>query len=325
VGCTKNCPDLKPATAHRNSLADLDRTRGRQRAVFAGLLPGLILAFYTVGEATDLPARALYFGGLLLWSLGAFALLEAVVRLSLEKLVTLFGAFSLTMFYWFNVPTMVNGVGRLLEVSPPASVSWIGRENVLLLSIVFVVRTFTKDRAARSSGSANTQAREHARKASARESTAPTGPAPEAGPGPQPVTLQKGGPNGLERRSPARRMRLATVTALPRGHSTQVRPGSTLLDCAEQLGLSLEPAPGVGDYAIFVVTGMENLSPPERDECATLERLGLEGRARLASSAHVQADVTISLEAPLEQAPPSRVAMGGRGAGIARAFQDDSR
>jgi hypothetical protein len=302
VGCTKNCPDLKPDTAHRDELRNRDRNRARYRAVFAGLLPGLILAFYTADHAATLTARAAHFGAFVLWSLGTFLIAEAALKIAIDKVALLYGAASLSLFYWFNVPVVVNGFGTLLAVSPPDAVTWIARENVVLLSIVFVVRTFAKDRATT---------------AVAHGGTVTVGALAAANKGPAEATSDAYArvTHRPERRRTARRMRNVAVTLMPERRSVEVRPGALLLECAHELGLvlaSTRNGESPGADPLFVVAGTENLSPPEDAERTTLERLGLDGRARLAGWARVQGDVVISLAAPLDEGLAAWPAESGR-------------
>jgi ferredoxin len=98
---------------------------------------------------------------------------------------------------------------------------------------------------------------------------------------------------------------------MPEQRSAEVRPGAALLDAAGELGLAPPSPCGTGSCGtdpVFVVAGMENLSQPDDAERATLERLGLNGTARLACSARVQGDVAISLQAPAQNAPASEPA-----------------
>jgi nitrite reductase (NADH) large subunit len=114
-----------------------------------------------------------------------------------------------------------------------------------------------------------------------------------------------------ERRRAVRRMRNFTVTVMPEQRTAEVRPGAVLLDAAGELGLARTSPCGTGSCGmdpVFVVAGMENLSAPGDAERATLERLGLDGAARLACSARVQGDVAISLQAPAQDAPASQPA-----------------
>jgi nitrite reductase (NADH) large subunit len=106
-------------------------------------------------------------------------------------------------------------------------------------------------------------------------------------------------------------MRNFTVTVLPARRTVEVRPGAALIDAAAELGLARTSPCGTGSCGmdpVFVVAGMESLSAPDDAERATLQRLELDGTARLACSARVQGDVAISLRAPANDAPVARPA-----------------
>jgi len=69
------------------------------------------------------------------------------------------------------------------------------------------------------------------------------------------------------------------------GRSFAADPSRTLLDGIESAGLTIDFGCRMGMCGadpIAIVEGMDQLSPPSNDELATLRRLGLEGRARMA-------------------------------------------
>jgi NADPH-dependent 2,4-dienoyl-CoA reductase/sulfur reductase-like enzyme/ferredoxin len=311
VGCTDACPDLAPGTALRDELLSRERWRGRQRALLAGALPGLIVAFHLTPPAA--PSAALATAGQLatgcLVGLGAFFLLEALTSWALDRLVALFAVASFNLFYWFNVPVLLGTVETLVERPLPSLVVWLARENLLLLSAVWLAKGWRRG---------------------GREERVPAAPGATAA---ARTTASADGHPGPERRAAARPMRMLSVTLDPHGATTRVRPGTSLADAADALGAPLPGGCGVGACGgdpVVVVEGVERLSPPDEAEQATLQRLGLDGRARLACSARVQGDVVIALEPPgagaqraRESVPrPARrdvVVVGGGVAGVTAA------
>ncbi len=91
----------------------------------------------------------------------------------------------------------------------------------------------------------------------------------------------------------------AQVTFLPEGTVANVRSGSLLLDVAENSGVSIPIGCRAGTCGldpVFVVSGADSLTPARGDEKATLSRLGLSEGWRLACSAGVCGNVSVSQE-----------------------------
>jgi ferredoxin len=89
---------------------------------------------------------------------------------------------------------------------------------------------------------------------------------------------------------------IAEVTDRATGIAFQVMPEQSLLEAIEQAGLKIGfgcRAGVCGADPVAVCEGGEHLSPPGDDEIATLQRLGLEGRARLACMCTVRGPVLI--------------------------------
>ncbi len=267
VGCMTGCPDLEPDAARRGISDPEQSPRSRRRMLMAGVLPGLILGFYTTPAALEaLPRLAVW----TLASVGVAFALESVLHLSSRRLTILSGAVSLNLFYWFNAPLMADALGRLIPLDSPELVAWIVRDNILLLSAVTVARSLR----------------------------GPVAAAPSA-----PVTsVVRGIP--ITRRPPV--VPAAVPAALDMavkidGHTVDVPAGSRLADACDLAG----ETPGVGcgsglcgSDPVFVVSGAENLSAPSETERRTLKRLGLSPTARLACSASVTGAVEISLHPP---------------------------
>jgi nitrite reductase (NADH) large subunit len=94
----------------------------------------------------------------------------------------------------------------------------------------------------------------------------------------------------------AQRANPGTLEIVERGSSKAIEalPGQTLLDAIEGAGIKMPAGcrSGVcGADPVLIVEGADNLSPPGEEETATLKRLGLEGRARLACCGQIRGKV----------------------------------
>ena len=265
VGCAKNCYDFNPHVAQLADLADDDPYRGAYRKIFAGALPGLVLAFYTTSAATGWGILEMYgrFGIFVLGGIGAFFLLESLIRVSSATVAVLFGAAALDLYYWFNWPLLAERIGD----AEPVWFVWPARGVVIALSAVWVVRTLRKERRF-----------------------------VEVVAAPASVRLGPGGEAVLEEAAHAAR---PEVTIMPDEHRIAAVAGSTLLDLVERHGVPIEAGCRMGmcgSDPVWVVDGAEHLSPAGAEERATIERLGLAGTTRMACCARVAGSVTISLE-----------------------------
>lgn len=266
VGCAKNCYDFNPHVAQLADLSDDDPYRGAYRKVFAGAFPGLVLAFYTTsagsgwGGILELYGR---FGVFVLGGIGAFFLLEALIRVSSASLAVFFGAAALDIYYWFNWPRLAEEIG---DASPGWFV-WPARAVVFALSAVWVVRTLRKERRFIEEASA-----------------------------PPAVRLGSGADLVLDEAAAAVR---PEVTIVPDERRIAAVAGSTLLELVERHGVPIEAGCRMGmcgSDPVCVVEGAENLSPLGDEERTTIERLSLASTTRMACCARVAGPVTISLE-----------------------------
>jgi nitrite reductase (NADH) large subunit len=150
VGCTTNCPDVKPESALADDLAEEDRTPGsRYRRLLAGAFPGFVAAFYLVPGAAEVGLATMYarFAVLMLASLGLFFVLESVTRLGAERLSAFYGAASFGLFYWFAVPDLAAAIGRLAGGPAPEWAVWEAKIAMASLALVWLGRTLRKIRA----------------------------------------------------------------------------------------------------------------------------------------------------------------------------------
>ena len=273
VGCMTGCPDLEPATLRRGVAEPRQSPKNRNRVLMAGVLPGLILSFYTTPATPDaIPTVALCS----LAGVGVAFTLESMLRLTPRTLTIVSGAVSLNLFYWFNAPLIARALGQLHGTGPPELAVWIIRENVLLLTMVTVARSLR-----------------------ARAEPPPPAPVTSTVRG-IPITRREAAGAGGSAIAPVGRVgRVVTVTI--DGHPVDVAVGAKLAEACEDAGLGVGAGCGgglCGSDPVFVTGGGENLSAPSEVELRTLSRLGMSPTARLACSASVIGPVEISMRPP---------------------------
>lgn len=388
VGCSSNCPDLKPTTALLDDLEDSDQLRSGYRLLFAGALPGFTYAFFTLPPVSQIGLGGLCsrLVGAMLIGAGLMFALRTLTGARLGHLTALFGAASLGIFYWFNVPTIATTIGELIDEPVGAWAVWQGRAFVGFLIAAWLVRglrlagAFTIVRqppvtvapivtglavpslpslpmvdSSRSSGAAPTPAgftasvREPVPLASLSLPMAPGGPGSALTVDPvasssSSMPLGLGGPASAatddplapmpsspddppvdrrarpmagepavpipDRRAPGGPMRPPAVTFWPEGARVEVEAGTTLARAARAAGVALPEGCNAGMCGcdpVYVLAGGDALSAASEDEGSTLMRIGLPSHARLACSAEVHGDVTVSVAAdamlPTEDAP----------------------
>jgi nitrite reductase (NADH) large subunit len=259
VGCAKNCFDFNPQVAQFADLYDDHPVRPAYRKLFVGAFPGLVLAYFTIGNHGVLRTYEL-FAAVVLASAGLFLLLDTVVRISTATIPTLFAAAALNIFYWYSFPRLAQ---RLAHAQPDWWV-WGSRGVLAALTLVWVARTLRKEDRFVEVASAAGGIRLGAGIASALRDTAA----------------------------------IADVTVLPQQRRIAVESGATLLEVIEKAGLSIESGCRMGMCGadpICVIDGADSLSAVGDDERSTLERLGLAGSTRMACCARVRGPVSISL------------------------------
>ena len=126
LGCTKNCFDFNPKVAFLADVHDGDRQWSTTRKLFTAAFPGLVIAFFTEQE---LAVMALAVGA----SAGSFLALEALLPATTPKLAAVYGAAAINLFYWWAAPG-------------PDWIAWPLRAAVLALTVVWLRRTFAKER-----------------------------------------------------------------------------------------------------------------------------------------------------------------------------------
>lgn len=144
LGCTKNSYDYDPTVAYLTDLYQKDRDVAKYRKGFAGALPGVILAFYMIPTPPAIPILEMYFQFALaiLASLGSFLLLDFFIKVTRNKLTALYAASALNLFYWFNIPMLVNKLDEPSGVSEVEWLTWGTRMAIFALTAVWLVRTW---------------------------------------------------------------------------------------------------------------------------------------------------------------------------------------
>jgi nitrite reductase (NADH) large subunit len=259
LGCQKNCYDFNPRGAAFADMDDADPRYAAQRRLFYGLLPGLILGYFLQGPnpAYGEPLHLLIILGACCGSAGLYQLLTSFLPARPFHVALVFAAVAIGGFYWFSGPTIVLTLGWLFsEPLPPVVLDashYLGAAAGVALLGSGLVSEAIFKAASR----------------------APAAPAAT------PAKTIAGGPEVMDRES---------------GVAFPVAKGATLLDAIERAGLKINfgcRAGMCGADPVVICEGADNLSPISDDEAATLRRLGLEGKARLACMCTVKGPVTI--------------------------------
>ncbi len=282
VGCQKNCYDFNPRAAIFSDLYDRDERHAGQRRFFVAMLPGLILAYYTLAGTSWNPPALYYvvFGLLVLISAGLFQLIVNFMKVSVYKVATGFGLAALVEFYFFAGPGIVRHAATLSGFTVP---EWTGHAVQALALVVgggVLARALSAEGAYTRTVSSAQQLRVP-EKARLGERAAASG-APE-----------------VTERSSGRVFVLAPEQTLLEG----LEAADIRIDFGCRMGLC-------GADPVGIAGGAENLVPAGPEEAATLRRLGLEGRARLACMCKVKGPVTIDLHPDKAPAAPPAVHAG---------------
>jgi nitrite reductase (NADH) large subunit len=275
VGCTKNCYDFNPKVAFLADLKDPDPYWSGYKKLFAAAFPGLVVGFFTLPEARSGAEIASLYGQLALHlaaSVAIFYALDSLLKVSTHKLTTLWAAVAFSLFYWYA------------SAPWPEWATWGARAVAIALAAGWVLRTYAKERAFDKQQA----------------------PAPEV----KPLTDLAAGRSMASHR--ALNAGAPEVTFEPEGKHVVAKPGMTLLEAAEAVGLPIESGCRMGVCGadpVCVSDGMEHLSAISDDERSTLDRLGFADNTRMACCARVQGPVTMKLT-PEKPARPtlSRIA-----------------
>jgi len=264
LGCQKNCYDFNPRGAVFADMTDDDPRYTGQRRLFFGLLPGLILGYFLQGPhpAYGEPLHLCILLAACAASAGLYGIVTSYFPLAPYRVAAVFTAASLIAFYWFSGPTILGTIAALAGHAAPSGVVDVSRGLGIAASLPILGFGLYSE-------------------ALFKIAKAPkTAPAMAVAGVAAPVA-RSGAPEVLDRGS---------------GAAFPVSAGATLLESIEKAGLKINfgcRAGLCGADPVVICEGEQNLSPPSDDERATLARLGLEGKARLACMCEVRGPVTI--------------------------------
>lgn len=271
VGCTKNCYDFNPGVAYLADQYDDDRRYSGYRRLFAGLLPGFILAFFTVPPAAplaDLYGHFALYAGL---SLALFHLFDTFLKVPLNRLTVLFGAVAFNTYYWFAANSLAGGIGTLSGTAPSEALPWMVRTVIIATSLVWLWRSFIRENLFRE------QTTERQIQVSAK--------------------LGAGAAEALRQADEAAQVELVIE---PEQRRVPAQAGQTLLEVIEGCGARIEAGCRMGVCGadpVAVKDGMDNLSEIGHDEANTLERLGYAPNTRMACCARMRhGSVAVALQ-----------------------------
>ena len=280
VGCQKNCMDFNPRAAIHGDLADNDARHATQRLWFMAMLPGLIVGYYTLGGMLQRGGVVPYFVALaaaMSASAGLFLLLRALFANTTYRMASVFGAAALLLYYVWAGPVLVEGVASLGGLAPAPD--WLVLASRFIgLPVVWGVWR------ASLAGERAYQALEQDDAVRVDE-----------------VRLKASGAGG------GAAARDAPIEILERRSGKRFAAASdkSLLESMEAAGVPIEfgcRSGLCGADPVGIVEGHEHLDEPGADEAATLKRLGLTGRARLACCTHARGPLTIDCDA--RRVPP---------------------
>ena len=266
VGCQKSCYDFNPRAAVFSDVYDDDPRHAAQRRLFMALLPGLVLGYFLQGQAPAYgePWHTLVLLGACCASAGLYMIVVAFVPAtpaSPYRVALLFGALALSAFYGFAGPSAVRTLAGLLDTEAGPLLLQSSQAMGIVLALLLAASGLHAERRFKATQRSSARA---------------------AGEGQRTATAFGGGTALKDRLA---HHEAAEVTDRSSGITFQIAPDATLLEAIEAAGLKINfgcRAGVCGADAVAVCEGHSQLSPPGDDELATLRRMGLEGRARLA-------------------------------------------
>ncbi len=271
VGCTKNCYDFNPGVAYLADQYDADRHYSGYRRLFAGAFPGFVLGFYRVRNYPAIRPGPLVLHMLLYMgvSVALFQVLDIVFHASKNAVTALSAATALDIYYWFASPGVVSAL-RGLHVAAPADIAWVIRGAVVVVSLVWVQRTWRTERRFLA---------QLAERAAVR-----------------PVKVSPAASEALAATAASRQ---AALKVEPGGRRIAAEPGQSVLEAVEACGLAIEAGCRIGACGadpVAVTDGFDRLSEITDEEQATLDRLGLAPNTRMACCARIYGPVTVDLK-----------------------------
>ena len=270
VGCTKNCFDFNPQVAYLADLYDSDPIIAGDRKFFAGMMPGLLLAYFYMPYSAEMPVYQLYlqFGFYCLVSIGAYQVLETIFKFSPQKNTAIFALISINIFYWYASSVVSQSIFTLSEYALPEWAVWIFRIFVAATSIFWLWKTINKEnlfisQTLASSAQSKVASMRHLKKHAAEQTDNPT------------ITLE------------------------PSGEQLVVKDDISLLDLLEANGHKINSGCRMGACGadpVAIIDGEELLDEKSAEETATLERLGYTKGVRMACCIKAAANISINLD-----------------------------
>ena len=144
VGCTENCYDFNPAIAYVMEMNSKKKHYRRFRTLFVGALPGLIFAFYVHARFTheSILSQYLFFIEFIAISVLLFQFMIAVLKSNEAKTAMLFASVAINLYYYFTLPLALSDFSQRFGWVIPLNMHWYLQAPIVLLSVVWVVRTF---------------------------------------------------------------------------------------------------------------------------------------------------------------------------------------
>ena len=297
LGCQKNCYDFNPKAAFLTDLYDKDPWYAGHKRFFVAALPGFAIAFFTAPHPQDvgLIPYYTYMFSWLLGSMGFFFFVRSIVRMSHYSASALAAMTALVIFYFFTGAGIFATAFGLFGATPPAWADEVLLGLVIAVAAKVLHNGYRAERAyeALNQGATGVRTAVAVGKASAAASALGAAKA---------------------------------ITDKASGRSFPAQADKTLLEGIEGAGIDIDFGCRMGMCGadpVVVCEGAEHLSAPTETELATLRRLGLEGRARLAcvckaASGPVVIDLETDPRSLPEPEPSAEAVDHGAAAGIGR-------
>ena len=270
IGCTKNCFDFNPQVAYLADLYDEDPVTAGDRKFFAGMMPGLLLAYFAMPYNETIPIYQLYFqfGVYCVVGIGVYQAVETLFKFSPQKNTALFALISINIFYWYASQILVTTTSNLTTFVLPDWSPWLVRITILAVSLFWFWKTLVKEKlflsqAFTSSQQTKVASLKHLKKHAAKQSDNPT------------ITIQ------------------------PSGEQLVAKPEMTLLDLLEANGHKINSGCRMGACGadpIAIIDGEDTLPEKSGEEQATLERLGYKSGVRMACCIKAATNIAINLD-----------------------------
>jgi len=145
AGCTKYCHDLKPRTSYLSTLHSRDKMPAAYLIMFASIFPGFILAYYITPDPSTFNIQKIgrmyaYFFMYCACSASVFFSIKFIFQLNSAKMIILYSAAALNIYYWFNAPLISMHFAPEIQ----SEINIAIRVLVAALSSIWIVRAYCK-------------------------------------------------------------------------------------------------------------------------------------------------------------------------------------